>query len=68
MTNWLISLVIQYLRIKSLGLMLFSIMLHFLDGMNSLIAVFVSSLIKLVGDIWYNQVDDERDDYNAIQN
>ena len=48
--------------------MLFSIMLHFLDGMNSLIAVFVSSLIKLVGDIWYNQVDDERDDYNAIQN
>ena len=43
-------------------------MLHFLDGMNSLIAVFVSSLIQLVGDIWYNQVDDESDDYNAIQN
>ena len=25
-------------------------------------------IIKLVGDMWYNQVDNERDDYNEIQN
>ena len=24
--------------------------------------------VKLIGDIWYNQVGDERNDYNEIQN
>ena len=28
----------------------------------------LQQVVELIGDMWYNQVDDERDDYNEIQN
>ena len=28
----------------------------------------LQQVVELIGDIWYNQVDNERDDYNEIQN